>query len=243
MSHAGHFVWRELVTPDPAATTAFYAKLFGWTAESMDMGMPYTILKHGEEQVAGATAPAMDGVPPHWLDYISVDDVDAAAGRVQSHGGQVVAPAMDIPVGRFAVCQDPSGAAFALFKSADPGEPPAGTPPAGTFCWSQLMSADPSAVAPFYAKVFGWKPVPQDNGQIWFMDGKAARASAMPKQAGVPDHWLKYVAVEDTDAAWNKAGQLGATQLAPPMDVPGMGRFAVLADPSGATFALWTHQS
>ena len=65
----------------------------------------------------------------------------------------------------------------------------------------------------------------------------------MPKQAGVPDHWLKYVAVEDTDAAWNKAGQLGATQLAPPMDVPGMGRFAVLADPSGATFALWTHQS
>ena len=87
MSHAGHFVWRELVTPDPAATTAFYAKLFGWTAESMDMGMPYTILKHGEEQVAGATAPAMDGVPPHWLDYISVDDVDAAAGRVQSHGG------------------------------------------------------------------------------------------------------------------------------------------------------------
>jgi hypothetical protein len=55
------------------------------------------------------------GVPPHWLVYITVDDVDASADKVTKHGGKILMPAIDVPnVGRFVVIADPQGAAIAL---------------------------------------------------------------------------------------------------------------------------------
>lgn len=247
MSHAGRFVWRELVTPAPAQTAGFYGKLFGWSSKAVDIGapVPYTMLHHDglDEDVGGAITPAMDEVPPHWLDYITVDDVDAAVAKVPSLGGNVVVAARDLPVGRFAIVQDPAGATLALFKSQTPGASDTDRrPPDHTFCWSTLMVDDVDAVAPFYAALFGWTPVAQDFGAVWFMDGETPRASAMtrPSDAGGSNHWLTYVAVPDTDAALAQAEALGATVLQAPTDLPGMGRFAVLGDPSGAAFALWT---
>jgi predicted enzyme related to lactoylglutathione lyase len=55
--------------------------------------------------------------------------------------------------------------------------------------------------------------------------------------AEVPAHWLVYFGVDDTDATVAKATELGASTLVPPTDIP-PGRFAVLADPDGATFAV-----
>lgn len=245
MSHAGRFVWRELVANNPASVAAFYADLFGWNATSVEMGQPepYTMLRHPglDEDVGGATAPAMEGVPPHWLDYISVDDVDASLATVAEHGGTALTPAIDIPVGRFAVVKDPSGAVLALFTSKTPGASDTErTPPVGTFCWSQLMSDHLDQVVPFYEAVFGWTAARQDSGQVWFSRGDKVVASAMPKpNPQAPDAWLQYVAVDDTDAAFAKAQTLGAQPYSPPMDIPGMGRFAIMGDPGGATFAIW----
>lgn len=65
----------------------------------------------------------------------------------------------------------------------------------------------------------------------------------MPRRADipaeVPDNWLVYFGTNDVDADVKKATDLGATVLAPPMDIPGTGRFAVLMDPQGASFAIF----
>jgi predicted enzyme related to lactoylglutathione lyase len=60
-----------------------------------------------------------------------------------------------------------------------------------------------------------------------------------PQFEGVPSHWATYVAVEDADASNTRALALGAAQVLPPMDVPGVGRIAMVTDPTGANIALF----
>jgi len=60
-----------------------------------------------------------------------------------------------------------------------------------------------------------------------------------PQMKGVPAHWLVYSAVTDVDGSAKLAGELGGKVLSPPMDIPNVGRFAVLQDPQGAGFAVY----
>jgi uncharacterized protein len=238
---SGRFVWRELITPALDASRTFYAGLFGWNAESMQMGpeMAYTLYKQGDTQVAGMMEPMMAGTPPFWLDYITVDDVDASREKVVALGGTALTDPMDIPgIGRFAVVQDPAGATFALFRSVTPGASGDDAPPAGTFCWSQLMSTNLDRAVPFYAAVFGWEPTQVGEMTVFNRNGRAV-SSAMQAQMGMPSHWLAYVAVPDADAATAKAGELGAKVLLAPTTRPGRGRYSVFADPGGAVVAVW----
>jgi predicted enzyme related to lactoylglutathione lyase len=118
----GTFCWNELMTGDVAKARAFYCGLLGWSTEEMDMGEmgTYTIFKQGEMQVAGMMAlPAEggEGVPPHWMSYIAVADVDASTKKAQDLGASVCVPPTDIPnVGRFSVITDPAGATISLFR-------------------------------------------------------------------------------------------------------------------------------
>ena len=59
-----------------------------------------------------------------------------------------------------------------------------------------------------------------------------------PEMGDIPPHWLAYFAVDDTDAMVKKAGELGATTIVPPMDIPDTGRFAIIQDPQGAAFGI-----
>lgn len=242
MSHAGRFIWRELISTHTDKAGAFYTQLFGWESAAMDMPTgAYTLFKQGEADVAGMMAPQMDGVPSHWLDYISVDDVAASRAIVEKAGGKAITPVIEMPVGTFAVVTDPAGAVFALFRGTNPGATDTDSPPAvGTFCWSHLRSSNLDAVVPFYAKVFGWTAA-SNNGMVFFNRGDKTIAGAEQLPAGdpSPSHWLKYVAVDDTDASLKKAGALGAKTVVPATTIEGMGRFAVLADPSGGIVALW----
>src|SRR6266581_3718569 len=98
------FVWRELMTSDVGKAVQFYTRLLGWKAEEMDMGkMKYTIVKSGDKQVGGIypTPPEAKGTPPHWLGYVSVENVDATCEKAVGLGAKMLAPPMDIPnVGR-----------------------------------------------------------------------------------------------------------------------------------------------
>jgi predicted enzyme related to lactoylglutathione lyase len=120
----GAFSWSELMTTGPEAATAFYAKLFGWQVEPMNMGMPYNVLKVGDAAIGGIMgmppgAPA--GMPPMWMPYVTVADVDALVKQVVSLGGKVRMPPADIPsVGRFAVIADPQGAAINVITYVSP---------------------------------------------------------------------------------------------------------------------------
>jgi predicted enzyme related to lactoylglutathione lyase len=114
----GAICWTELATKDTEAAKKFYSELLGWSLKGSEAaGMEYTefsvngrpyggIYKMGEE---------MGDMPSHWMSYVAVDDVDAAAARVTELGGTIRVPPMDIPnVGRFTVISDPTGAAISL---------------------------------------------------------------------------------------------------------------------------------
>lgn len=118
----GTFVWHELMTPDAEAAGEFYSQIFGWKVTSMEGPFgKYYVLKRPDrpDKDAGGILPKPGGVDQSsmWLPYIGVEDVDAAAARVEPLGGKVWVQPKDIPtVGRFAVASDPTGALFALFK-------------------------------------------------------------------------------------------------------------------------------
>lgn len=117
----GTIHWTELMTDDIDRAKAYYTALCGWDWDTMPMeeGGTYCIAKRGEEMVAGmmslADMPGMETVPPHWMTYLAVDDVDAAVKETQAQGGVVHRAPWDVPgVGRIAMIADPSGAAIGL---------------------------------------------------------------------------------------------------------------------------------
>lgn len=113
----GFFSWCELITTDVASAKAFYTSLFGWTLTENPMGMDYTLVKADGKGIGGimATPPEARGMQPAWGAYVTVDDVDAIAGKSVELGGTILLPPRDIPeVGRFAVIQDPQGAVISV---------------------------------------------------------------------------------------------------------------------------------
>jgi len=110
----GAFSWSELTTSNPKAATEFYAGLFGWRFDTMDMGQgPYHVVKVGDVSIGGVMGPppGAPAMPPAWGCYVTVDDVDATAKKAAQLGGTVCNGPFDIPgVGRMAVLQDPQGA-------------------------------------------------------------------------------------------------------------------------------------
>ncbi len=113
----GTFCWNELITTDTDKAGDFYSTLLGWSKTPFPGEMPYTMFKAGDKDAGGmmARTPEMGEVPPHWMCYITVDDVDASAKQVEELGGKILCPPTDIPgVGRFVVIADPIGATVGL---------------------------------------------------------------------------------------------------------------------------------
>jgi len=133
MPAAGSFVWNEMMTPDVAAARTFFAGVLGWEYEERDMGEHgrYTMIRNKGSEIGGMMqmdGPMWQGIPPHWMAYIAVDDVDACARKVEAMGGKVCVPPTDIPgVGRFTVINDPTGATISLITL----EMPAAAQPLG----------------------------------------------------------------------------------------------------------------
>ena len=118
----------------------------------------------------------------------------------------------------------------------------------GAFCWIELATTDQKAAKNFYGTLFGWGvkdlPMgPEDSYTMFQLQGRDAAAgyTLRPDQrsAGVPPHWMLYVAVESADATAKRVEQLGGKVMAPPFDVGTFGRMAVIQDPTGATLSLW----
>jgi predicted enzyme related to lactoylglutathione lyase len=119
VNEPGCLIWNELVTSDVERALPFYADVVGLSSETVEMGgSPYALLKAGDEQVAGCTAPQQDGVPNHWLVYFAVENVAAAVARVAELGGSVVTAPFNTPIGDMAVVSDPQGAVFSLYAPA-----------------------------------------------------------------------------------------------------------------------------
>jgi uncharacterized protein len=241
----GRFVWHDLMTTDAPAARAFYTELFGWDVEELDMGgVQVLLLKNGGRNIA-TIMPEPSLPASHWMPYLAVDDVDAACQRLGELGGQVCVAATDIPeFGRFAVANDPQGGLFSPVRRVpDEGPPPEpGRPAPGDFCWEELATPDPEGAARFYGDLFGWSIEAVSMGLPYWLARHGGIEVAGIMEQPDPAHqpaWLPYLAVADVDASADRAVALGGTLLAPPADIPETGRFAVLADPSGARFALY----
>ncbi len=118
----------------------------------------------------------------------------------------------------------------------------------GKFCWYELLTTDVAAAKSFYPALLGWGvqdvPMPGMAYAMWTKQGGTpiGGVTALPAEAkamGAPPHWLLHIAVDDLEAIVRQAGELGGAVLVPPTDIPGFGRFAVLSDPDGASFAIY----
>ncbi len=245
---AGRFAWHDLMALDARQARDFYVSLLGWqTKEVARPGGSITVFSAGERDVADVVPlDASSGMPSHWTCYITVDDLDATVAKAQALGGQVVLPATDMPPwGRIAGILDPAGAYFQAFQPAQPMTRGLTWPsPHGTFAWFELMTPEPTAIAPFYEALFGWTTelgMEMEQGNYWmFKRGEESRAGLMGMPPDVPQaNWLAYIAVDDLDQAVGRVSKLGGSVMAEPMAVPGTGRFAVIQDPVGAFVALF----
>ncbi len=114
----GEFCWNELLTPDVNAAKAFYEKLLGWTFQdhSMDMG-EYFMIHRGEKGVGGMMKVPSPDIPPHWMSYISVEDLDATLKKAASLGATIIKEATDVKdYGRFGIIKDPTGAHISFWQ-------------------------------------------------------------------------------------------------------------------------------
>lgn len=246
----GTVCWAELGTTDPAAGRDFYRALFGWGATEVPVGegSPYTLFQQDGLDLGGIYRLMEEqqaaGVPPHWMLYTAVEDVDATAETARANGGSVLAEPMDIPnVGRMAVLQDPEGATFAVMRLGEhPGLGRKGAP--GAFCWSELAARDPERAQAFYQALFGWETREQETPggpyTLFSLDGcNIGGMLRMTEEWGaMPSAWMPYFGVADLDAALEQVPQLGGEVAFGPMEAEGVGRFAVVKDPQGAALSI-----
>lgn len=246
--NAGRFSWHELMTTDAAGAAKFYAALFGWQVQEVDMGPmgTYRLFLAAGKQVGGAMA-APPNVPSHWLTYVTTDDADASAKKAEELGAKIVVPPTTVPdMVRFAVAMDPQGAGFGILKPLGPGadEPmPEGPLGPGHFVWNELYTKDKDSAAKFYGALFGWtgKVAEGDPMQYfhWMNQGKDIGGMMNLPAPNIPPHWLAYIGASDVDASTKKVKELGGKVMMDPMDIPRVGKFSVVTDPQGAAFALF----
>lgn len=242
----GRFVWHDLMTTDAEKSKAFYTALFDWQVEARPMqGFTYHMIQVGPGPVGGIVEEK--NIPmSHWMPYVAVDDVDAAAEKIEQHGGSVCVPPTDIPqTGRFAVVGDPLGAYFSIYKGnpESPGFDP-DLPVPGRICWNEVLTTDDQKAQAFYGAVFGWRDDPKDMGPMGTyhcqtLGDKQVGGLMKNPMNGAPSCWLVYFLVEDLAAATVKAKELGANAMMENTPIPDVGAFSMLADPVGAVFALF----
>jgi predicted enzyme related to lactoylglutathione lyase len=113
----------------------------------------------------------------------------------------------------------------------------------GAFSWNELSTTDPAAAATFYAALFGWsvKEMGAEMGGYRVVSvGETGVGGIMkcPEGQPIPPHWGAYVTVDDVEQTIAKCTELGGKVVVPPMDVPNVGRMALLQDPQGAVISV-----
>jgi hypothetical protein len=243
----GKFVWFEHVSKDAKKAQEFYGEVLGWKTRPFPMGRgAYDMILTGETwdtMIGGYAAPEAARGSSQWIATVSVEDVDAAAKIVTANGGKVLDAPSDLPgVGRTARIADPQGAELGLLRNAR-GDKPDAPAASGGWLWNELHTTEPTKALTFYEKVIGFSHRsmnmgPRETYHILSRDGVDRGGVTDHLPAGAQPNWLPYVAVDDVDATIARAKKLGARIPVSPEDIPGIGRFGVLQDPTGAVLAV-----
>jgi predicted enzyme related to lactoylglutathione lyase len=243
----GTFSWAELATSDADAAKSFYATLFGWDYEDNPIGdgQVYSMALRDGKHVAALFG---SEEPPHWNCYVTVASVDDATARAGEVGGKVLAEPFDVmDAGRMSVIADPTGAALCLWEPrTNIGASLVNTP--GALTWNDLVTPDADAAASFYGSLFGWttEEMPNAGGYRVIRNGERSNGGIMPLDpdrmgAETPPNWMPYFGHEDVERLVNEIGGVGGQVFNGPMRMAA-GTIAVLGDPQGAVFAVWSGQ-
>ena len=117
-------------------------------------------------------------------------------------------------------------------------------PANGSFCWNELGTTDLEAAKKFYTELLGWKLKESNTAGMIYNEivvGESSRGGIHQMGAefgNAPSHWMPYVSVDDVDAKAKQVAELGGKVCVPPTDIPNVGRFCVINDPTGATISL-----
>ena len=250
----GTFCWPELAAQDLQVAQAFYGDLLGWNTMEVPTSMgSYIIASSGERQAAGLCAQSEEmrqqGIPSHWLSYVSVANADASAAKAKQLGAQILMGPLDVmEEGRMALVQDPAGAIFALWQAKNHKGVTAYLEPSA-LCWTELATTSAEKAQAFYPALFGWTAQPSADPAMpyfeWVLDGNHFGGMMEINEhwgaawQDIPSHWMVYFMVKDVDERTSRAEALGAKIRVSPRDIPKVGRFAVIEDPQGAVFSLF----
>lgn len=120
-------------------------------------------------------------------------------------------------------------------------------PAHGRFRWNELATRDLESATRFYTELLGWQLKQSDATGMQYHEIVASDGEHIgglyqmgPEYGEAPSHWMAYVAVDDVDARAARVEGLGGKVCVPPSDIPNVGRFCVINDPSGATLSLIT---
>ncbi|HUS08233.1 MAG TPA: VOC family protein, partial [Bryobacteraceae bacterium] len=202
----GAFCWVELATTDQPAAKTFYTSLFGWQVVDRPMGPNdfYSMFQLEDAHVAAAYTMRPEersqGVPPHWMLYISTGSADQSAAKAAELGGKILAPAFDVfDIGRMAVLADPAGAVFSVWQAKKHiGLGLTGVP--GTLCWADLNTPDVEGAKRFYTGLFHWNISAGEkdpSGYLHIQNGEEYIGGISPSAhltPNVPPHWMLYFA-------------------------------------------------
>ena len=236
----GTFSWAELATSDADAAKDFYTRVFGWEYEDNPAGegQIYSMAKRDGHSVAALFKD--DRMPPHWNCYVTVASADETTQKAKDLGATVIAEPFDVmEVGRMAVIADQGGAALSLWEPrAHIGATLVNTP--GSMTWNDLVTPDPEQAVAYYGELFGWtfEEMPDSGGYRVIRNGERTNGGIFPFQES-PQNWLPYFGHDDVDALVGEIDGLGGQLFNGPAQLPN-GRIAVLSDPQGAVFAVWT---
>jgi uncharacterized protein len=240
---AVHF---DIIGPDPETTGKFYSELFGWHTQTFPEMGGYTMIDaHAGGGINGGFGPTQAGQSPFVTFYVEVGDLQETLDKGGSLGAKTLVPPTEVPnIVTFAHFADPQGNVIGLVKGG--GEGPgvsAGDNP--KVDWFEVLGPDPKALWSFYRELFGWeiKESAPDADMVYGQVDTGADRGITGGIGGTPDgqpHVTVYARVEDLQKYLDRADELGGTTIMPPMKVDDHTTIAVIRDPQGTMFGLYT---
>ena len=244
--HTGKFEWRDLMCDDIPSVKRFYSELFGWTYKDIENSeREYTIVMHNNNPIAGIFKLNESNKAEHysqWINYLSVDDMNSAVDYFKGNRGSIYREPFELPDrGTVSFVFDSQHAVLALLKSSS-GDKKDGEPIYDEWLWTELWSNDVDNSIKFYTDLFGYKyrkfeTRSEINYHVLEKEGKLRAGIVKIPYDNVKPNWLVYIAVKDPAEIVKKVGVLGGKVYLSSKGIAG-NNAAVIADPSGAVFAV-----
>jgi len=243
----GKIVWHDLLTDDVSSVKSFYGGLFGWKFDNGgDPEAIYTTILFNGNPIGGIihleNKEGEINYSSQWMEYISVEDVDAVFQEVKKQNCKVYREPFDIMNrGRIAIFADTRGALIAIVNSSS-GDPEDVEVEYNNWFWDELWTDDMDNSVDFYKSLFGYTTeeykTRSDDDYVILRTKERRRAGVLKIPfEDVKPNWLPFVAVKNVKKVENKVKELGGEILVASEGIIG-NEAAILADPSGAVFTI-----